>query len=83
MCMCFVCVYGYTPRVCLVPVVIREGTSDGCELPRGCWESSPGSLKEQHVLLTTEPSLWPWKVPLYNKQYATETPNFWNTLLAG
>lgn len=25
----------------------------------GCWESNPGSLKEQQVLLTAEPSLQP------------------------
>ena len=33
------------------------GSSDSCELPYGCWELNPGPLEEQHVLLTTEPSL--------------------------
>ena len=27
-----------------------------CELPCECWESNPGSLQEQYMLLTTEPS---------------------------
>jgi hypothetical protein len=30
---------------------------DGCELQCGCWELNSGHLKEQLVLLTTEPSL--------------------------
>jgi hypothetical protein len=30
---------------------------DSCELPCGCWELNPGTLEEQPVLLTTEPSL--------------------------
>lgn len=33
--------------------------TDGCELPRGCWELSLGPLEEQLVLLTNEPSLQP------------------------
>ena len=33
--------------------------SDNCELPCGCWELNPGSLEEQSVLLTAEPSLQP------------------------
>lgn len=33
---------------------------EGCELPCGGWESNLGSLKEQPVLLTAEPSLEPW-----------------------
>jgi hypothetical protein len=32
-------------------------TEDGCEPPCGCWELNSGSLKEQSVLLTAEPSL--------------------------
>ena len=33
------------------------GVTDGCELPCGCWLSTPGCLEEQPVLLTTEPCL--------------------------
>uniref|UniRef100_A0A8C2QPE3 Neural precursor cell expressed, developmentally down-regulated 4 n=1 Tax=Cricetulus griseus TaxID=10029 RepID=A0A8C2QPE3_CRIGR len=33
-----------------------DGT-DGCEPPCGCWELNPGSLEEDHLLLTTEPCL--------------------------
>ena len=31
--------------------------TDSGELPCGYWESNPGPLEEQTVLLTTEPSL--------------------------
>ena len=31
--------------------------TDGCEPPCGCWELNSGSLEEQSVLLTPEPSL--------------------------
>jgi hypothetical protein len=34
-------------------------TTDGCELPCGCWELNPGPLEEQPVLLSSEPSLQP------------------------
>lgn len=33
------------------------GVTDGCELPCGCWESNPGPLEKQPVLLTAAPSL--------------------------
>ena len=33
--------------------------ADGCEPPCGCWELNSGSLEEQSLLLTTEPSLQP------------------------
>ena len=36
----------------------RTGVTNGCEPPRGYWESNPGPLEEQPVLLTTEPSLY-------------------------
>ena len=32
---------------------------DGCEPPCGCWELNSGSLEEEPVLLTPEPSLQP------------------------
>ena len=31
----------------------------GCEPPCGCWELNSGSLEEQAMLLTAEPSLQP------------------------
>ena len=31
--------------------------TDVCEPPCGCWELNSGSLEEQSVLLTAEPSL--------------------------
>jgi hypothetical protein len=31
--------------------------TDGCEPPCGCWELNSGSLEEQSVLSTAEPSL--------------------------
>ena len=34
----------------------RIGVTDNCEQPGGCWESNPGLLEEQLVLLTTESS---------------------------
>lgn len=30
---------------------------DGCEMPSGCWELNPGSLRKKLALLTAEPSL--------------------------
>ena len=33
------------------------GVTELCELLCGCWESNPGLLKEERVLITTEPSL--------------------------
>ena len=34
--------------------------TDGCEPQCDCWELNSGPLKDQPVLLTTEPSLQPW-----------------------
>jgi hypothetical protein len=39
----------------------ETGVMNSCELPCGCWESIPGLLEEQLVLLTLEPSLRPRK----------------------
>ena len=33
--------------------------TDGCESPSGSWELNSGSLEEQAVFLTSEPSLLP------------------------
>jgi hypothetical protein len=50
------------PCVCPVPeesrsglqISLELGLTGGCELLCGCWESNPGPLKEQRVLLMTE-----------------------------
>lgn len=39
--------------------ILRAGVTDGCELPRGCWEASPGPLEKQPVLLSMGPFLQP------------------------
>ncbi|KAL1781927.1 E3 ubiquitin-protein ligase NEDD4 isoform X2 [Sigmodon hispidus] len=31
--------------------------TDGCDPPCSCWDLDPGSLEEDHILLTTEPAL--------------------------
>lgn len=36
--------------------------TDSCELLYVCWESNQGSLEDQLVLLTTEPTLWPLEI---------------------
>ena len=48
-------------HICLWEGVGSRGTgvTDSCELPCGCWESIPGPLEEESVLLTTELSLQP------------------------
>ena len=47
----------------MIPMEARKcpGKRDrgGWDLLCGCWESSPGPLEEQPVLLTAEPSLQP------------------------
>lgn len=37
----------------------QTGVTGHCELSSGRWESDPGPLEEQSVLLTAEPSLHP------------------------
>ena len=37
----------------------RTAVIDGCEPPRGCWESDPGHLHNQLALLAAEPPLQP------------------------
>lgn len=39
-----------------------DPTTDGCDLPCGFWELNSGTLEEQSVLLTFEPSLWTKKL---------------------
>lgn len=36
---------------------LRTGITEVLELPCGNWELNPGSLKEQQMILMTEPSL--------------------------
>lgn len=38
------------------------GVTDSYELPRGCWELNPGSLKDQSMFLSAELSLQPLKI---------------------
>jgi len=46
----------FSPHWCSVSMHVSEIT-DSYELPCGCWDLNPGSLEEQPVLLTAEPSL--------------------------
>lgn len=55
--------YVCTSLVCLEFTEARRrvgspgtGVTDWCELLCGCWESHPGSLEDQPVSFTTEPS---------------------------
>jgi hypothetical protein len=52
----------------------------GCEPPCSCWELNSGSLEEQPVLLTSEPSLQPllFKMEGKNKQKITHVFFFLN-----
>jgi hypothetical protein len=52
-------VYEYTVAVFRHQKRASDPITDGCELPCGCWELNSGSLEEQSVLLTAEPSLQP------------------------
>jgi hypothetical protein len=59
-CMC------YVYHACLMPMEVGEdigysetGVTESSELPCWCWEPNLGSLQEQEVLLTTEPSFQP------------------------
>ena len=48
---------------CLVPIEDRRRSGKELQtvvnLPCGCWELNPGSLKEEPVLLITKPPLCP------------------------
>lgn len=55
------------PHTCLVALEVRRGyliiwdlSYRWCELTYGCWESSPGHLEEQPVLLRADPYIWPF-----------------------
>ena len=48
-------VYMYT----FIPKRASDPITDGCEPPCGCCEQNLGSLEEQPVFLTAEPSLQP------------------------
>ena len=58
---CISCALLLCLHTCLCEGVRSPGTgvTDRCEVPCGCWELNPGSLQEQPVLLTAEPSLQP------------------------
>lgn len=40
-------------------IVIYNFVAGGCLLPQSCWDSNPGPLAQQAVLLTNEPLLQP------------------------
>ena len=56
-------IYYYTWIHCSYLHTLQKKASnliiDGCEPPCGCWDLNSGTLEEQSVLLTTEPSLQP------------------------
>jgi hypothetical protein len=52
---------------------VSDVITDGCEPPCGCWDLNSGSLKEESVLLTTEPSLQPPPVNFFIASYKTST----------
>ena len=47
----YVCMY---VCVCLVIFKIRRGHRISWKSPGGCWESNPGPLEEQQMVLTTD-----------------------------
>lgn len=54
----FICMYlcAWCPKKPEESVVLSStGFTDGCERLCGCWESNSGPLKEEQILLTTEP----------------------------
>ena len=52
----YVCMYEYSA---CTPACQKRSSDhiDGCKQPCGCWELNTGSLEEQSMLLTAEPSL--------------------------
>lgn len=52
--------------VCLVPMQTprcpESEVTDGCEISCSYWELNTGPQEEQHVLLTTHPSLQLWAI---------------------
>jgi hypothetical protein len=56
--------YEYVPHACLGPFLARKegqipetGLKDGCKMPCGCWDLSPGALLKQQGLIACEASL--------------------------
>lgn len=49
--------------------ILGTGIIDGCELPSGCWESNPGPLEEQTILLIIELSSPAPELPILIGQY--------------
>lgn len=67
----FYFILAFCLHMCLCEVVRFPGTgiADSCELLRGCWESDPGPLEKQAVLLTTDPSMQPLYSAFFNCIY--------------
>ena len=62
--MVFAGMHAWGPCAYLVPVETRQrfgstvaGATNHFELPNRCWESGPGPVEEQLVILTAEPPL--------------------------
>lgn len=63
------CLHVCVPCLVRSEEVIRSSRTripDGCE-SRGCWESNPGSLGEQPVLLPAGPSLKPLSLKVFGE----------------
>lgn len=58
-CICMCITYMWTPEQSVRSP--ESGVIHSCELPCWCRELNPGSLKEQPMFLTTEPSLQSYK----------------------
>lgn len=54
LCACHVCAYCLQRSYPLGLELHTDGVTDGCEMPKGCWELDPGPLEEHPVLLTAE-----------------------------
>ena len=64
--------YAYSVLSARMPAHLKRASDfiiDGCEPPCSCWELNSGTLEEQPVLLTGEPSLQPEPVLLFLTSY--------------
>lgn len=54
-CLCATCMQRHWPEEGNVPLELE--LQQGCELPKGCWELSPGPLQEQQMSHFSSPSI--------------------------
>lgn len=52
---------------------LGDGVREGYRPPCGSWELNPGALKEQQVLFTAEPTVWPQWVAFITRESAINT----------